>query len=184
MASKRAQKPGPNAFERWQEGLSAAERRVDEIVQKMNAGAWLSGVSERAMAIEHGVTPAAVRKWASEASRALRRELRDDPGAREARLSAGLQTFEVIRAKAMAKGDSQALRVALDATRALLFYQGLEPAKKLDVRESDGGDFDGWSLDEMEAYAKDGRRPRRAAKKLAAMANGSADAGGGEEPVH
>jgi hypothetical protein len=151
----------PGSFDHWQESLSESERRIDEIVQKMRTGAWLTGVSERALAKDWNVAPDTVRKLSSEASRVIRREMRIDPAAREEARAAVMQTFEVIRAKAMAKGDPQSLRVALDATRALGFYMGAEPAKQLEVGRMNDP-LEGWSLEEKLAFARDGARPRRA----------------------
>jgi hypothetical protein len=164
-------------------GLTKREQRIEEVADLMNRGQWITGISDKQLAAKWGTAPDAVRRIAAEASRLIRARLRDDPEARQEFRAQGLQVFDLIRLRAMALGDAAGLRVALDAMRAALYYRGLEPPKEINVRDADR-DFDGWSLDEMEAYAKDGRRPRRAAKKLAAMANGSADAGGGEEPVH
>jgi len=128
----------------------------------MCRGQWLAGVSDRMLADEWRVTPDAVRKVSAEASRVLRRRLREDPEAqREARAQV-LQLFEVIRTKALAKGDAPSLRVALDATRAYGFYMGIEPAKKLDVADR-STPLDDWTLEEKIAYAQTGKRPERRA---------------------
>lgn len=171
--------PGEETLEEWSKKLTPTEKRIDEIVQKMLAGAWLTGVSERALAREWNVSPITVRGLAAEASRLIRARLRLDPKAQEEALAAIIQTFEVIQAKAMAKGDAPSLRVALDATRARGFYLGIEPAKRLDVSNRTNR-FEGWTTDEKLAFIRDGRRPRRASNRIAETdANGSDDT-----PVH
>jgi len=160
---KPAPKPAapPGTHDAWEASLTELDRRVEEIVLKMQSGAWLTGVSDRALAREWNVAPDTVRKAAAEASRTVRRRLREDPKAQAEARAQILQTFEVIRAKAMAKGDPASLRVALDATRAFGFYLGVEPAKKLDVTER-RDPVEDWSVEEKLAYARDGTRPRRA----------------------
>ena len=175
-------RPERNGFESWQDSLTEHERRVDTIVQKMQSGAWLTGVSERALAQEWKCAPDTVRKAAAEASRVMRRYIRDTPEAQQEVRAGVVQTFEVIRAKAMLKGDPASLRVALDATRALGFYLGVEPVKRLDVTQREDDPFDGWSEAELDAYAKDGKRPRRALRQLATEL--TPDGGGEPEPVH
>lgn len=157
-----APKPERGSFEAWDQGLSEKEKRVDEIVQKMVQGAWLSGVSDRVVAKDWNLAPDTVRALAAEASRVVRRQMRETPEAKEEAKAQILQTFSVIRAKAMIKGDAQSLRVALDATRALGFYLGLEPAKKLDVADRTDP-MAGWSAEEKISYAETGKLPRRAA---------------------
>ena len=157
--------PGAESFADWESALSPRERRIEEIVSKMMSGAWLSGVSDNAFAKEWNLSPNTVRKMAAEASRAVRFRLREDPVAKEEARAQLLQLFEVIRAKAMAKGDAPSLRVALDACRAYGFYLGIEPAKQLDVTERKDP-FTGWTTDEKEAFARDGLRPRRAVNRI------------------
>jgi len=176
------QAPAPGSFDEYEQGMTDVERRLDEIVQKMLAGAWLTGVSERVLAKEWNTAPGTVRKLAQEASRVVRRFIRTDKEAQLDARAAVLQTFEVIRAKAMAKGDPASLRVALDATRALGFYMGIEPAQRLDVTQRDGEFMAGWTPAEKLAYAEGGesaRRAVRAAAKAGALpaANGHDDPG-------
>jgi hypothetical protein len=161
---QRGPRPGSNAHY-WAE-LSEKERRIEEIAAKMQSGAWLSGVSDRALAEQWDCAPNTVRKFAAEASRLLRRQLRMDPEAQKEALAQILQTFEVIRAKAMAKNSEQGLRVALDATRAFGFYMGVEPAQKLAIKENTDP-FEGWSVEEKLAFANDGTKPKRAMRRLA-----------------
>lgn len=158
--------PRPGSHEHYWQGLSDKERRIEEIAAKMQSGAWLSGVSDRSLAKDWDCDPNTVRKYAAEASRLIRRTLRQDPEAQKEALAQILQTFEVIRAKAMAKGSEQGLRVALDATRAFGFYMGIEPAKRLEVNER-VDPFEGWSVEEKLAFANDGTKPKRAMRRLA-----------------
>lgn len=171
-----------DSFAVWEGRLTVTEHRIDQIVQKMQSGAWLSGVSDRALCKEWNLSPDRMKQLVVEASRVVRKNLRDDPDARAEAKAAIVQTFEVIRAKAMAKGDPASLRVALDATRALGFYMGVEPVKRLDVTQREDDPFDGWSEAELDAYAKDGKRPRRALRQLATEL--TPDGGGEPEPVH
>ena len=166
-------RPAAGTHDAWEASLTELDRRVEEIVLKMQSGAWLTGVSDRALAREWNVAPDTVRKAAAEASRTVRRRLREDPKAQAEARAQILQTFEVIRAKAMAKGDPASLRVALDATRAFGFYLVVEPAKKLDVTERQDP-VEGWSVEEKLAYARDGKRPRRALRRV-----GESDVGAG-----
>lgn len=165
----RRRPPPPQApedsFARWEDSLSPRERRIEDIVNKMMSGAWLTGVSDHTLAKEWNLSPNTVRKMSAEASRAVRFRLRDDPAAKLEARAQLLQLFEVIRAKAMAKGDPASLRVALDAMRAYGFYLGIEPAKRLDVT-SDSEPFSGWTTEEKLAFSRDGSRPHRAAREL------------------
>jgi hypothetical protein len=165
-----------------QAGLTRREKRIAEVVSMMSRGAWLSGVTDDLLAKRWDCSSACVRQIAAEANRVIRARLRDDPEAQKLALALLLQNIETIRAKAMGNGDAQSLRVGLDALRAYGFYLGLEPAKKLDVT-SRHDPVEGWTVEEKLAYARDGKRPRRALGHLNGGANG-ADAGGEDESVH
>jgi hypothetical protein len=162
----------PQKIGKGSDGRSEREERIEHIVDLMSRGQWLAGVSDKALAKQWRCTPDNVRKISAEASRLIRARLRDDPEAKAEARAMLLQNFEVIRAKAMAKGDAPSLRVALDAMRAYGFYLGIEPAKRLDVTER-VDQFEGWTTDEKLAFSRDGRRPRRALALL-----------GQSEPVH
>jgi hypothetical protein len=157
--------PRPKTFERWEGALTQREAHIEEIITKMQSGAWLTGVSDRTLAKEWNLDPATVRHYAAEASRAIRRRLRDTPEAKEEARAQVLQLFEVIRAKAMANGDSSSLRVALEATRLYGYYLGLEPAKRLDVTERGDDFFAGWTTEEKLAFSRDGVQPTGRAKR-------------------
>lgn len=171
----RPQKPG-----RGGDGRTEREERVEQIVDLMSRGQWLAGVSDKMLAKQWHCTAENVRKVSAEASRLIRARLRDTPQAKQEARAMLLQNFEVIRAKAMAKGDAPSLRVALDAMRAYGFYLGIEPAKRLDVTER-ADPFEGWTTDEKLAYSRDGQRPRKAIGRLAAQSDGAQGAG---EPRH
>lgn len=165
-------RPEPGSYDEWQGALPPREKRVEDIVSKMMQGAWLSGVSDKALAQEWNLDPTTVRQMAAEASRMVRFRMRLDPKAQEEARAQLLQLFDVIRAKAMAKGDPASLRVALDALRAYGFYLGIEPAKQLTVTQPDI--FAGWTTEEKLAFSRDGSRPRRAANGVAvAVMNGA-----------
>lgn len=150
----------------------------------MCRGQWLAGVSDKMLAGQWKVTPDAVRKVSAEASRVLRRRLREDPDAQQEARAQMLQLFEVIRAKGMANGDAPSLRVALDALRAYGFYLGIEPAKKLEVANR-GTPLDGWTLEQKLAYAERGEQPRRADRKTFRALNATPPADGDStESVH
>lgn len=162
------------------DGRSEREERVEQIVDLMSRGQWLAGVSDKALAKQWACTADNVRKISAEASRLIRARLRDDPAAKAEARAMLLQNFEVIRAKAMAKGDAPSLRVALDAMRAYGFYLGIEPSKRIDVTERHDP-FEGWTTDEKLAYSRDGRRPRRAIGRVAQLGE---QREGDEPPVH
>lgn len=149
------------------------EARVEEVLDLMCRGQWLAGVSDKMLGQRWKVTPDAVRKVSAEASRVLRRRVRDDPEAQKEARAQMLQMFEVIRAKGMANGDAPSLRVALDALRAYGFYLGIEPAKKLELNER-ATPMDDWTLQEKVAYAETGKRPERRA--LRALNGGDGEA--------
>lgn len=157
--------PKKKSYEQWEKGLTTAEQRVEDIVAKMQAGAWLTGVSERALAKEWDCDPNTVRHYAAEANRVVRRQLREDPEAKAEARAQLLQIFEVIRAKAMSLGDAQGLRVALDASRAYGHYLGIEPPKRLDVADRTDP-LEGWSTEEKLAFARDGKKPHRALRRV------------------
>jgi hypothetical protein len=164
MIAKKKPAPLGQTFRQWEANLTKTERRIEAILAHMEAGEWLAGVSDRALAAEWRCTPDHVRRLASEANRVLRRQLRDDPEAREAARAEILQLFRVIRSKAMAQGDAGGLRVALEALRAYGFYLGLEPARHVAVQQLDT--FEGWSTEEKLTFASTGKRPRGAPEKL------------------
>jgi ElaB/YqjD/DUF883 family membrane-anchored ribosome-binding protein len=172
--AKRAEK----TYGTWLAKLTPREQRLEEVLDLMCRGAWLTGVTDKLLAKKWNCVPANVRQISAEANRVLRARLRETPEAKEEARAQILQTFEVIRAKAMANGSPNALRVALDAARAAGFYMGVEPAKQLEIGKR-ADPFEGWTVDEKLAFSRDGRRPRRAARIVAkqlASTNGNGHA--------
>lgn len=167
-------KPSPETYRGWQNSLSEREKRIEEIFDHMMRGAWLTGVTEKHFAKRWRLSPNTIRKMSAEASRMVRKAIRTDPEAQADARAAMLQIFEVIRAKAMANGHPNGLRVALDATRAYGFYLGIEPAKRFDINPR-VDEFEGWTPQEKLAYAETGRKPRRAARMTMQTALAAAD---------
>lgn len=170
-ATKRAPKVQVQTFAKWEASRTAREKRVDEIVALMSQGAWLAGVSTRKMAKAWDVNPAVVEQSAAEASRVLRRTLRDDDEFYQDVRCEVLQTFRVVRSVAMAIATSPttpssvrvgALGNALQATRLYGFYLGVEPvrgggdARKVSNVESE---LDDWTTEQLDHYARTGEKP-------------------------
>ncbi len=176
--------PGEAAsFKEWDGRLNPTERIVDEIVEYMANGQWLGSVSEREIAKKHDLSPETLRRYSAEANRVLRRRLREDPELNiEARFEL-LHTFRVIRALGMKDATAGGLGVALNASRALGFYLGIEPARRHEVEHS-VDEFGEWTEDELEAYGKDGKLPRRALRFVAQqrlLGEGSGGNGNGHD---
>ena len=151
-----------NEFEQWQDGLTARERHVEEVAQRMRAGRWVTGFSHRERAQAWGLAPGTVEHIAAEASRQIRRDLRLDDDSRLELRARICQTIESIQVRAIAEGTPNGLRTALQAVELLGRYWGVEPPKALVVQPK--GEFDGMSDEEVEAVARgegaeDGERP-------------------------
>lgn len=157
----------PPDYEAWQRGLTDAERYVEKICDYMMNGQWLGGASVNEVAKQEALSPETVRRYAAEANRLLRDRLRRDPElAADARYEV-LQNFRIIRAAAMATKEPAGLGVALNANRALGFYLGVEPVKRLDVADVTPEETDDWNDQELEDFARTGKRPRRALRAVA-----------------
>ncbi len=157
----------PPDYETWERGLTDAERYVEKICSFMMNGQWLGGASVEEIAKQESLSPETVRRYAAEANRLLRDRLRRDPELSDGARFEVLQNFRVIRAMAMASKEPAGLGVALNANRALGFYLGVEPVKRLDVADVTPEETDGWSDQELEDFAKSGNRPRRALRAVA-----------------
>lgn len=161
-ASRARKKPSPPrapateepSFEGWKSDLTPRELRVDEIVQMMAQGQWMAGVSHRQLAEKWGVTPGTVEHIACEANRQLRTVFRRDEESLKDLRAMVLQTFEVIRVRGLLARSPGGLRVALEANEALGRYLGIEPPKKLSIRE--GGEFDNMTDAELRAIVAGG----------------------------
>lgn len=169
-ARSRASSSEVQSYESWEAKLSPREKRVDEIVTRMSQGAWLAGVSTREMAKQWNVTPSVVEQAAAEASRVLRRTLREGPEFQADCQVEVLQTFRVIRQMSMGIASNQnvppsarvaALSNALQSTRLYGFYLGIEPTKGMtgQTAEVTVSEFDGWTTEQLDHYARTGKKP-------------------------
>lgn len=148
----------PTDYDRWEQGLTETERRVEQIMDLMIAGRWLSGQSDKLLAKEWGVVPSYVRSLSAEASRALRRAMRDqDPEFRAERRAELVALFGSITRRASIMGTPNALRVALQAAELQGRYLGVEPPRSLNVNHDPDG-FASMSDEQLEAFAS-GRAP-------------------------
>lgn len=141
----------PNEFEAWQAKLTPREQRVEEVALMMAQGQWMVGASHQQLAKRWGIAPGTVEHIASEANRVLRRNFRTDDEGRLDATALVLQTFEVIRVRAMISGTPSGLRVALEATEALGRYLGLEPPKRIAMTTRN--EFADMTDEEVEALA-------------------------------
>ncbi len=141
----------PNEFEAWQAKLTPREQRVEEVALMMAQGQWMVGASHQQLAKRWGIAPGTVEHIASEANRVLRRNFRSDDEGRLDATALVLQTFEVIRVRAMISGTPSGLRVALEATEALGRYLGLEPPKRIAMTTKN--EFADMTDEEVEALA-------------------------------
>ncbi len=141
----------PNEFETWQATLSPREQRVEEVALMMAQGQWMVGASHQRLAKKWGIAPGTVEHIASEANRVLRRNFRSDDEGRLDATALVLQTFEVIRVRAMIAGSPSGLRVALEATEALGRYLGIEPPKRIAMTTKN--EFADMTDEEVEALA-------------------------------
>lgn len=180
----KANKEDPS-FKAWESRLTPVETIVETICEFMMNGQWLGGASILEVARKFELSPESVRRYAAEANRLLRSRLRDDPELHDGARMELLQNFRVIRAIAMQQKDAAGLGVALNANRALGFYLGIEPAKRIDVNDVTDDDQDGWTDAELEAFVKTGARPRRALRAVAhALTSGETDLSNGRGNGH
>lgn len=108
------------------------ERLVDQIVQRMLRGAWITGESHRELAQEFGISVRTIETHACEASRTVKLLFRwlDDP---QATRDWALQSFARIAAKAEELGDAQGYSVAINGAKALAEYTIQKPSSKLEI---------------------------------------------------
>jgi len=160
-SGKRKPKPKPEAppteFDAWLASLTPRERRVDEVIQLMNAGAWFGATSHRALAKKWGVHPGTVEHVATEANRVIRLQFRydRDPDARRDALARTVRNFEAIHHLAMVSGSVSGLRVALEAQEAFGRYVGIEPPKNVRVKTGDD-EFEKLTDEQLDAVSRDG----------------------------
>jgi hypothetical protein len=143
----------PTDYDRWEQQLSPAERRVEQIMDLMLAGRWVSGQSDKLLAKEWGVVPSYVRSLSAEASRNLRRSMREQDAEFRAERRAELCAFfGAITRRASLMNTPNALRVALDAAELQGRYLGVEPPRSLNVNHDPDG-FASMSDEQLEAFA-------------------------------
>ncbi len=119
----------------------------------MLSGRWLSGQSDKLLAKEWGVVPSYVRSLSAEASRTLRRAMRDqDPEFRAERRAELVALFGAITRRASLMNTPNALRVALQAAELQGRYLGVEPPRSLNVNHDPDG-FGSMSDAELERFA-------------------------------
>lgn len=148
------------AAERAAEGLPAtltlAEQRIDAIIDQMLQGLWVAGVTERTFQKQWGLSESRVRHLATEASRVIRRYMREDEASRRDALNEGLVALDRIARKAEKIGNPGGLRVAKDARVDKLTFMGLKPAQKHIIRKDEMSD---WTDGELAEFAATGKRP-------------------------
>lgn len=159
----------------WQATLTVVEQRVQQIEQLMAEGRWVPGSSARVLANAENwnVSVNYVERLAAEASRNVRRLVRQTPEFVEECQAEVLLTFRAIRSRALqlgASGSAAHLMVALHANRLFGFYVGIEPAKKLDHTERKVGRFDGWTREQIVHFLRTGERPAVAQPQAAPLA--------------
>lgn len=123
----------------------------------MTTGNWSRGISDKALAQRWQVSPSYVRTLSAEASRILKREVREDADFKAERKAQLIILFGAITHRAMRMNSPNGLRVALEAAQTQGLYLGIAPAKNVHVT-GDSDEFDKLSDDELEAYSK-GEQP-------------------------
>jgi hypothetical protein len=142
----------------WHAGLTEVERRVEQVITMMLAGRWQAGVSDRTLAKRWNVHPSRARQISAEASRQLRKMVRDDPDYLAERKAQLITLFSVITQRALAMANPAGLRCALEAAKATGLYLGIEPARGVALMHSTDP-FAEMTDEELEAYASGSRRP-------------------------
>lgn len=154
-------------------GMTLTERRVELIRDMMVAGLWLARWSDRRLAQAWGCSRSRVEALATEASRLIRHDLRQDPEALDELRAEVIQTFArlAFRAEQMATatGDTRGYRYAAEIVHKRAQYLGIAPAEKLELT-GDKDEFEGWSLEEKQRYAETGEMPSRKAVGRALVA--------------
>jgi hypothetical protein len=154
--------PREQTYDDWQSTLTITERRIDEVVQYMSEGRYVAGSTTRVLAKQWNVSLSYAERLCAEASRVMRRMVRESPDFVEECRAEVITTFRAIRARALmeaGKGSASHLMVALHANRLFGFYVGIEPAKKLDHTERKVHRFEGWSREQVLHFLRTGERP-------------------------
>jgi hypothetical protein len=142
--------------ERLEIEKTLTEARVDEIVGMMCAGQWVTGLSHRQLAEAWEVSHGRIEVYAAEASRVIRRWVRESPEDKHAYLAQLIQTFERLAQKAEDRGSQRGYRDAIEANKVLAMLHGV---LKQQVEIEESSPFKGWTREEKERFAATGERP-------------------------
>jgi hypothetical protein len=134
------------------------EARIDQIVAMMCSGAWVTGVSHRLLCEVFNVGLTTVEAYSAEASRVIRRMVRESPEDRADMLARLKQTFERLGQKAESRGSEKGYRDAIEAYKMLALLHGVV---KQQVVVEDADPFQGWSRAEKEHFVETGEKPVR-----------------------
>lgn len=155
------------------------EQRIDRCVSIMAAGNWIPTVTEKLLRTEFGLSGSRIHELAGEANRVLRRSVGRDNEVRYRLLA----TIDALRMHASTKTRTVRLwnkarkqwdkfddpdpdiGSALKAAELYGKYLGLLPNKIIIAKDDD--DFDGWTDQELEAYATEGQVPLRLRETIA-----------------
>jgi hypothetical protein len=141
--------------------LTPKEQRIEQVVDIMVNGRWVTGVTSKALARQWNTSRANVENMACEANRVIRRWMRETPEDKKAALARVLQSFERIAKKLEAKDSERGLTGAAETIDRFAEYSGLKPAKTLQVKDITDP-FKGWTDEEIEHFGETGERPTRA----------------------
>lgn len=160
-------------------GRTIYDQRIDFLMELMDTGRWLPGVTERVIATGWNCSRPHVRRMAAEASRAIKRRLHEDPKALADARAACIFTFMRLAYKAEQLGDAQGLREARESTLEYARFMGIAPKPQLEL--SDADPFAGWSTEDKERFASTGERPSRKVRRVLAAAIAEGVAGPNDE---
>lgn len=137
------------------------EQRLDVIMVLMRAGEWHGHESSEVLGAQWGISEAAVRRLAAEASRVIRRQLSEQHEDRENLKIDMRAAFLRLARKAELIGSPNALKVAGDMLDRAGDYLGIKPALRV---KQDRDPFNDYTDAELDAYIADGTRPARLAR--------------------
>jgi len=135
------------------------EQRIDVIVGLMRHGKWIRGRSDDELAAAWNIDPSAVRRYAAEANRTIRRILEETEDGK-AELVKDIRRFmREIAEEARAMASPQGHRVAADAMDRYAAYLGVLPAVQVQqVRDM----FADWTDEQLQEFLATGKRPDKA----------------------
>lgn len=138
------------------------EQRIDHVVGLMCSGQWVSGTSHRQMAELWNVGVGTIETYAAEASRVIRRLVRESPEERAEMRARLIQTFERLGFKAEQRGSERGFRDAIEAYKMLAMLHGAVQ-QRVEISEPDP--FEGWSREDKERFVASGAMPERLQKR-------------------